>query len=363
MPRKPRVLILPSDDDAPGFYRLGEPYEELAQRMLEIDFHTQYAVGLIDLQDMFRAILWCDILITQRAMNEVHTGLLRFAKAYGKKVILEFDDALLHIPKDSPVYEGWGNETPAYLWLREAISLADYLHVSTPELATAYRPHTKAPISVFLNGLPIGHPKYEEGQRRRHQVAADRTVVMWHGTPCHQRNFEFLNEITVGLCAARPEVSFAICSTKEDWFKEIKVPDEQLIVIKGHEVRKYANVPSFADIHLTPLVDDDVFNAGKSELKVLQAAVWKLPAISSPLAPYRRFHEKTGGANVLVESNKPEDWVREILRLVDDRAARRNLGERAHAGLVEHYSLSSINDDREAFYREVFAIQLQEVAA
>jgi len=354
MKRKPRVLLLQTDNDAPGFFRIGEPYGEIWPKMPEIDWHTSYAVGEMMLENFTREILWADAIITQRPFSEGHLWLNRFAAGYGKTLVIDFDDWLLGVPKNSPAAGNQGKAGPGYQWLKASLPLASHLHVSTPELARLFAPHFKGQIHTFLNGLPTRHEKFSPEFNRRAELRTDRTVVMWHGTPCHEETSKQLNKIMRAVARERPDLLFAICSTQQAWIHKLEVPDSQKINIMGHEVRMFAGVPSLADIHLTPIPVRNSFNDGKSELKVLQAAIWKLPAISSPTAPYLRFHELSGGANPIVNSNQVMDWKDAILALVDDPARRRELGEQGYRAVVRHYDLDVVNEGRRQFWRKLF---------
>lgn len=354
MARKPRVLLLHTDDDAPGYFRIGEPYGHLWPTMPEIDWHTSYAVNGFDTGKFIREILWADAILTQRPFCEAHLWLNRFAATYGKTLVVDFDDWLLGVPRNSPAAAGQGKDGHAYQWLRGTLKLANYLHVSTPELAELFGAKVSIPITVCLNGLPADHEQYSEARRRRGEISSPGPVVMWHGTPCHEESARHLNKIFKAVASERRDIRFAICSTKQDWIHALEVPDEQKINILGHEVRRFAGVPSLADIHLTPLPVRDAFNDCKSELKVLQAAVWRLPAISSPIAPYLRFHEVSGGANIIIESNRPQDWKEAIVALVDDPARQRELGERGRRAVVERYDLAVVNESRRRFWRRLF---------
>lgn len=354
--RKPHVLLLPTDDDAPGFFRIGEPYEALMPQMPEIDWRLTYAVGGMQTDAMVRDILWADAVLTQRPMAEAHLYLNRFAKAYGKTLVVDFDDWLLGVPKDSPAAPGQGQKGPAYQWLRATLRLADYLHVSTPELADLFAKRVSLPISTALNGLPVDHEKYGEDRRRRAELPTDRTVVMWHGTPCHEETAKQLCKILRAVARERPELLLAICSTQQEWIKRLEIPDEQKVNIKGHEVRRFAGVPSLADIHLVPIPRRNAFNDAKSELKTLQAAIWRLPAISSPTAPYLRFHERSGGANMIVRSNQVMDWKDAILALGDDPAHQREMGERGYRTVRDLYRLERVNEPRRAFWARLFGL-------
>lgn len=354
MPRKPRVLLLPTDDDAPGYFRIGEPYGQLWPTMPEIDWHTSYAVGMLQTDQFLREILWADAILTQRPFSDHHLWLNRFAAAYGKILVVDFDDWLLGVPKNSPAASGQGKDGPAYQWLLGTLKIAHHLHVSTPELARLFGAKVRIPIHTFLNGLPADHEQYAPDRRRRGEIKSPGPVVMWHGTPCHEATAKHLNKIFKAVATARPDIRFAICSTREDWIEKLEVPDNQKIKIRGHEVRRFAGVPSLADIHLTPLPVRDDFNDCKSELKVLQSAIWRLPAISSPIAPYLRFHEVSGGANLIIQSNRPQDWKEAIIALVDDPARQRELGEQGYRAVVKHYDLAVVNEGRRRFWRQLF---------
>lgn len=68
------------------------------------------------------------------------------------------------------------------------------------------------------------------------------------------------------------------------------------------------------------------FVSHNSRLKLLEASAVGVPWVASPRAEYRRFHQESGGAGILVDNRK--DWYKAVKQLMDDASMRQELGER-----------------------------------
>src|SRR5262249_27633358 len=141
-----------------------------------------------------------------------------------------------------------------------------------------------------------------------------------------------------------PQLCLVICCPP-GLVRVFALPQRRLFQIDPLPFGKFMQVASIADFSLAPL-RLDAFNECKSEIRILESAMWRVPCIASPAAPYRRFHEKSGGACLLAEENDPRQWTEHIVRLATDAALRRELGERARRAVEIHYDLSTQNKKR-----------------
>lgn len=350
--RKPRLLVIATDDNTVSFFRLGGPYGRLRTRQSVMDIDFIYVDQVIGTAHK-KLILESDAVLSCRPLAPEHLALFRLAKLYDIPLVIDFDDNQLDIPTSIPFAKLWGPETEGYQNIVRALEMADMLHLAVPELAQVYR---GKPWAWFPNAIQIDHECWGPAYDRRGSLPADRVVVMWHGTPTHEDTAAWLNTIAAPALRARPQAMMAICSADPTWVDRLDIADDQKVWIAPHEIRRFHGVPSCGDIHLAPIVPSwfGSFADGKSELKCLQAGIWRRPTICSPTAPYRRFHEVSGGANVLVRQNRPSTWIKAIIDLIDDEAKRRELGERARAAVEHHYSLDLVNEQRVAWWADFF---------
>jgi len=85
------------------------------------------------------------------------------------------------------------------------------------------------------------------------------------------------------------------------------------------------------DIGLAPLADIP-FNRSKSHLKALEYAALGIPVIATDMEPYREF--VTDGVTGYLVST-PEQWDKRLTELVNDRAAREEMGAAAKRRAAE----------------------------
>jgi hypothetical protein len=99
-----------------------------------------------------------------------------------------------------------------------------------------------------------------------------------------------------------------------------------------------------SDISVIPLVDNK-FNAMKSNLKVLETAAKKNPAIVSYVNPYLDMPVH------YVKSQK--DWYKHIRDLVSDADMRKESGEKLFEFCEKNYNFEGINLDRKYIYSKL----------
>jgi glycosyltransferase involved in cell wall biosynthesis len=69
-------------------------------------------------------------------------------------------------------------------------------------------------------------------------------------------------------------------------------------------------------------------------------------------APYKRFHELSGGGNALVYKNDVNEWVRKISAALDDSEKREEMVLKTKNTIESVYNLREINKKRVNFFRE-----------
>ena len=111
------------------------------------------------------------------------------------------------------------------------------------------------------------------------------------------------------------------------------------------EVTSYMAAYCDSDISLIPLVDSK-FNSMKSNLKVLETAAKKNPAIVSNVHPYRGFYPAC-------HVNSQKDWYYWIKLLVNDPDARKHYGNALFEYCNKNFNLHEVNKHRFAIYSKL----------
>lgn len=113
-----------------------------------------------------------DVIIIQRPCTPDHMKLLKLAKKCGLKVIIDYDDDVLHVDMYSPVYQQYKEQK--YLIL-EMIDLADEVWVSTSAIAQSFGRGIVIPNGLNDYILQLCAP-----------FNADSKNVVWRGGQSHE---------------------------------------------------------------------------------------------------------------------------------------------------------------------------------
>jgi hypothetical protein len=112
-----------------------------------------------------------------------------------------------------------------------------------------------------------------------------------------------------------------------------------------NQVTEYMAAYCDSDISLIPLVDSK-FNSMKSNLKVLETASKKNPAIVSNVNPYKGFYPAC-------HVNSQKDWYYWIKLLTHDQAARKQYGNDLYEYCNKNFNLHEVNKQRFAIYSKL----------
>lgn len=125
---------------------------------------------------------------------------------------------------------------------------------------------------------------------------------------------------------------------------------------------KYMEHYKEIDVLLVPLQDND-FNACKSELKFVEAGMMDVAVVASNFGPYTigsdNFFKKGGEINVngncvLIDNNKShKDWVKTIKKLVENPQYVKTLKENMGKHVAENYDMNKITSERARWYKEI----------
>lgn len=195
----------------------------------------------------------------------------------------------------------------------------DGILVTTPELEEQAR-RTNPRVYVAPNLWDSYNPAWEEARTAAAAHRKEQVTILFAGSYTHRDDVALLRGVLEELVRKRPQV------------KVLLGPDRKLLELFRLESPRYMEllppVPfdqyphllARADIILAPLVDC-AFNRCKSWIRVMEAGALGLPWVGSPLPSYKRW----GAGGILCE--RPRDWLKALLRLVDSPEERWQLGQ------------------------------------
>jgi glycosyltransferase involved in cell wall biosynthesis len=127
------------------------------------------------------------------------------------------------------------------------------------------------------------------------------------------------------------------------------------------DVNTYASNYNYFDVSLAPLVES-VFNANKSQLKVIEAGFHKKAIIASDTDPFTldlisavdegKFNDK-GNALLVGTKKNHKDWAKHMKRLVENPNMIEDLGNRLYETVKDKYSLRKVCQDRVEFFKSI----------
>jgi glycosyltransferase involved in cell wall biosynthesis len=253
-------------------------------------------------------------LIGQRVcMPGVTTAWQKLAAASDRpRMILELDDDLWNIDASSPVAHAFFAQPGVRANLEANLRAADAVTVTTDELADVVRPFN-ASVHVIPNCLPEWLLTHE---RPRHD---GRVTIGWGGSATHLMDVEEIGGQLRQVMARNPHAELHLMGS--DYRKALGVRDRVRVTPWTNSVPDYWRSIDY-DVMLAPL-RANVFNASKSPLRPLEAAMLGIPVIASDYGPYAGFvrHGETG---YLVR--RDHEWGKYLRELVNDEATREEMG-------------------------------------
>jgi glycosyltransferase involved in cell wall biosynthesis len=297
------VFGVKADSTGCGVLRIELPMTELrAQGMA-----TGYAEGISD-------YLRTRALVGQRVCNpKISDRWQQLSKMSNRpRLILELDDDLWAIDATSPIAHAFFNQPGVQARLEANIRVSDAVTVTTEELADVVRPFN-ANVHVIPNRLPAWLLEHE--LPRREGVV----TIGWGGSSTHQMDVSELGGQLRQVMARNPQTELHLMGSNYA---------QAMGVTKRVRHTEWTNsVPDYwrsidYDVMLAPLRPHP-FNASKSPLRPLEAAILGIPVIASDYGPYARF-VKHGETGYLVK--RDHEWGRYLRELVNDEAMREEMG-------------------------------------
>jgi cytochrome c-type biogenesis protein CcmH/NrfG/glycosyltransferase involved in cell wall biosynthesis len=291
------------------------PVEGLTARGWTAQVSRQWTAADVDIYDAF-VFLRPHLLPSGLQQMEA-------CQAAGKRVVIDLDDDFHHMPPDHPGYAAQGGGNPAGLRaLEQAIGLADTLTLTTAELEEIYRPFAKS-TAVLPNCWSKSNPLWERPAQPRQNVH-----IGWAGTAAHRPDVAAEKAEIVRTLRGDRGCVLVIGGDRGVFDMFGMLPDAQRAFI---EMVRYADYPTMLaqfDILIAPLRDIP-FNRAKSDSKLLEAGVRRIPWVASGVPAYRAW--SSGG--ILVK--RAADWHEALATLIADPRLRKSLGEEGRAKAEE----------------------------
>lgn len=328
-----RILGLTSKDSGCGFHRVVLPMGFMDDiEGIVTNFPTDEMLG-----EHWDIVLFNRFSCFDYDFNEPKQHL-------GAKVVMDLDDDW-ELPASHINHLDYEHLKPRLI---SNIRAADLVTVTNQRLADKVYKLNKN-VEVFPNALPYGHHQYT-----LEREPSDVVRIFWCGSVTHERDLRILNgpfkrlpnkgiEMVIGGYNDINEQSRILWDRMLNLFSDYKrLPFR---ILRGKDPTDYMELYRHADIMVIPL-EESTWHAGKSNLKMLEAASKKIPVIVSAVEPYSLDSDAP-----VLWVHKQTDWIKHLKTLIYDEEKRKELGEALYLWACNKYNLLDINKRR----RQCFA--------
>ena len=284
-----------------------------------------------------------DLVVMNRMLHNVTPEQMNdWRIKYGFKLIVDNDDhwdlGASHILSES--YKENKVSEKIIAWIK----IADLCTVTHERLAEEVYPLNQN-VEILPNAIPYGEEQFVLDKK-----PSDLVRLFWSGSGTHGKDLEILRN-------PMKRINFPVRTIIAGYNEQEKPIWDGMIasftnglklnptIYNYNQVTEYMAAYCDSDISLIPLVDNK-FNSMKSNLKVLETASKKNPAIVSNVHPYRGFYPAC-------HVNSQKDWYYWIKLLVNDNDARKHYGEALYDYCNTNYNLHVVNKRRFAIYNKL----------
>lgn len=318
-----RVVLVPSDESACGFYRMRLPAG--AVRTVRPDWEIEvYRPSDVKLGTGYDGRLWqvggirdpksVDLFVMQRIATRAQAELLGWMQRQGAATVMDSDDAMWCIDPENTAWKAWNTDTHNWRWMETAAQHVDLTTVTTPALERRYGRHGRA--EVLPNCVPGDLPDLLESAR---DAVSPETSVGWSGfTATHPGDLKVVEGAVRDAqrdtgCVVR--VVGDAAGAARDWGCEVDP-----VAPTGMGL-PYFTALTTIDVGLVPLRDTP-FNRAKSYLKALEFAAVGAAVVASPTPANRELANTVP----MILASTPEEWHWAITELVTNPGWRAEMG-------------------------------------
>ena len=328
-----RILAITSKQSGVGYHRIMMPL---------VNMKKDYCLITDTLsEETFEGNF--DIVVMNRMLAKITPEqMIEWRKKYGFKLIVDNDDHWQLDPSHILYQNYIINSVPQQIisWLQ----IADLCTCTHDRLAEEIYKHNTN-VEILPNAIPYGEEQFILDKKESALVR-----LFWSGSGTHGRDLEILrNPMKRINFPVRTIIAGYNEGEKHIWDNMICAFTNGLklkpTIYNYNPVTEYMAAYCDSDISLIPLVDSK-FNSMKSNLKVLETASKKNPAIVSNVNPYKGFYPAC-------HVNSQKDWYYWIKLLTHDQAARKQYGNDLYEYCNKNFNLHEVNKQRFAIYNKL----------
>lgn len=329
-----KILALTSKASGVGYHRIMMPLVNMQKEYCLITDSLSEEV----LEKGF------DIVVMNRMLTIPAELMELYKKKYGFKLVVDNDDFweldAYHILSDRYKEKNIGEQIVNYL------KIADVCTCTHDRLADEIYTYNNN-VEILPNALPYGEEQFLDNK-----IKSDLVRFFWSGSGTHEKDlsivrfpFKRINFPIRTVIAGYNEQEKPIWDRMIDAFTSgLKLNPT---IYNYEEVTNYMRAYADSDVSVIPLADTK-FNAMKSNLKILETAAKKNPAIVSNVHPYKDMP--------VCYVNSQKDWYYWIKELTHNEAQRIEMGQNLFNYCNKHFNLHEVNIKRLAIYNKMLCL-------
>jgi glycosyltransferase involved in cell wall biosynthesis len=355
----PKILFLGSKDLAQCFhYRTIQKMELLKSQGVECAFIDTKDLGIDRWQEslMGAQLLYC----TRVALANNERRLLSYAKALGVPIAYDIDDLIFDPKYFPPKIETYANTIDLKLHnhllldcplFSEAMSLADFVTVSTNSLADQVKNFVGQSTKIFLLPNLLGYSLESLANKKlvqdSHKVSLveiarnknSRIKIFYgSGTKAHKQVFyDVFLPAAISVLKEYSNVDLHLIGHFDNIPEYLLRTGRIVLSAPTSNFYDYLGLLREMDINIA-ILEDSLVTDAKSEIKWLEAAAFAIPSIVSPTATYRESLKS--GHDVLFAKTASE-WKSELEFLITNPLARIQIGKEAQKLALEKFNVDS----------------------
>lgn len=315
-----RIVVLPADETACGYYRMRLPAGAVALERPDWTVEV-YRPSDVKLGGGANGELWAihgipdpasiDLLVMQRVGTPLQVNLLRWARSQGIATVLDIDDAMWCIDPDNSAYSVWHGDDQKWRLMDKAAEIVDLVTVTTSALSQRYsRKHGRC--EVLPNCVPA-----EISEIESIRDSFDPTLTIgWAGfTSSHPHDLEVVGTAVRDIVDAYG-VKVRVVGDAEGALQAWGLSEVDMVQPVPIGAPYYTALTSI-DVALVPLADTP-FNKAKSYLKALEFAALGKTVIASWTPANRALNNDVP----VYLAQTPEDWHECLKHVIENQDVR-----------------------------------------
>ena len=405
---KIKVLVLNSDTDGVGYWRLLSPYSCFNDPDISVDLRL-FMDSTLPLSDENFVSQYNIIVFNKHipfSKPEYKENFTATLKKHNIKLVYDIDDYWV-LSNAHPNYKIWKQQN-AQAMVEQQIKDADAVTTTTNFLAEKIKEHNENVI-VVPNSVNL-----KEHQWISNKKPSDKVRFLWGGGITHlvdlrlltttfeNLNKKFLANTQMYLCGYdlrmnTPQGMKIDSPSRSTWnfFENIFTNDKRWIRNPEHNtwlrtasdngrdnygykeefanefyqrrwtkpILLYGTMYNEADVVLTPLKNNNTFNQVKSQLKVVEAGAHHCPIICSNYGPYTidDIEGKNDGKQkgFLVDENEPNSkmkWLDHMIYYFENPDKIKEHGENMFEYVKNNYSIEIANQKRAELFKKLTSL-------